>query len=81
MAQHSFQLDLFQVARVHTETFTVEADDEKQAKAMADQIAKDKGLSKDFDWQIKDISAQASAGATEPAPAVQPTEPSEPEPR
>lgn len=77
MAERQYLIKLFQVARINTESFTVAAADEKAAKAQADAIAKDKGLTKDFDFEIEDLTALADAQATEEQPAA----PGEPEAR
>jgi hypothetical protein len=93
----TFQLDLYQshVARSHTESFTVEAKDEADAQAQADKIAKEKGLEKDFDFEVNEIvppedtmatSEEAAAlelnpPATEAATTEQPNDGSEVPPR
>lgn len=49
-----YKLELYQshVARSHTETFVVEAASEAEAEKEAQKIAKDKGLKKDYDFEI-----------------------------
>lgn len=52
-----FTVKLFQShwQRSHTETFEIEAKDQTDAKTQADEIAKDKGLKKDFDFEFEEI--------------------------
>lgn len=66
-----FKLDLFQQARVHTESFVVDAKDPKDAQSQADKIAKDKGLKDGFEWEVNETNDAAAA----PVPEPEPTEP------
>lgn len=61
--KQTYTLDLYQShwRRTKTETFTVEAESEAEARKEADKIAKDKGLKKNFDFEITgpDIDSNA----------------------
>ncbi len=64
MAQETqFDVRLFQQARVHTETFAINAVDENDARKQAEKIAADKGLTEGYDFEIQPTAAgQAPAG-------------------
>jgi len=76
MAQHSYLAKLFQVQRSLTDSYTIEADTEEQARTQAEQIAKDKGL-KDYEFEIEDLSAKASNGANPEQPGENTDQPTD----
>ena len=45
---HQFDVQLHQTAEVHTETFNLQAKDQADAKKQAEQLVKDKGITKDY---------------------------------
>jgi len=55
----TFNIDLFQTARVHTERIPVEAEDIEEAEKKAREIAKEKDIPADFD--ITEIVPEPSA--------------------
>lgn len=62
-----YKLDLYQshIARSHTETFVVEAGSQEEAENQANKIAKDKGLKKDFDFEVSLIPLSDPEDRTE----------------
>jgi hypothetical protein len=67
-----YEARLFQVAEVHTETFEISADNEKEAKGRAEEILKTKDLDDvDHRLEIVDVTADRAAGAA-PSSMIQP---------
>lgn len=64
--QRQFEAKLFQVARVHTETFKIEATNESEAKKAADAIADAKDIKEAYDFEIVDVTPKP-----EPAPEAE----------
>jgi hypothetical protein len=63
-----FEVRLFQQARIHTETFPVEADNEADALKEAQEIIKTKDLEDGYDLEVHDITPVAPPAAPDDAP-------------
>lgn len=61
----TFKIDLFQQARIHTETFEVEADTEEEARAKADEIFSQKEYDNTDDVELTNLTALEEARLAE----------------
>lgn len=62
-AKPQFQIDLFQMARVHTEQFVQEFDDEAAARKFIEDLCEEKGVKADY--EIKEIPVEPENDSTE----------------
>lgn len=65
-AKPQFKIDLFQTARVHTETFTEEFDTREEAEEFARKQCRDKGIELDFEIEQLPVVAPSAPEAAEP---------------
>lgn len=84
----TFKLALYQshMERSNTETFEVLAEDEADARNQADNIAKDKGLMENFDWEVTPVedgpASEVTSGVGQLDPTTQGADPvDEPDPQ
>lgn len=69
MADKQYQALLFQHARVHTETFDIEAKDEKAAKAEAEKFVREqKNVTDKWEIEIKEAAGAPQEDTSGPAP-------------